>query len=324
MCLSFRVALACGGLFCATNPTPAIPAPPEPVDQNAERIVFEVSDDTITAHVQIAYVGSADDFAWVVPVSGVPEVEESSDAVFDALESATALQVTVPPSEPCSQRLADGGDGGGGCGCSEDSPASGSFDSLDAGAADWGYDAGVTVFDHDYTDNYEFHIVGADDTEVLVNWLQENGYNVSANMTPVMDVYNGDEAAFLALKLRDGREASDIVPIAFTYQGSLPNIPIRLTAVAAQPLMGILVFIVADTPYAPATTGSVTCVDPPPGVETFGPGAGSESRNVTAAYAPVATVERRAASTHWLPTLVLLGALAVLRRRHTARPAQMC
>ncbi|MEO1272877.1 MAG: hypothetical protein AAFX99_32720, partial [Myxococcota bacterium] len=44
---------ACGGLFCAVPQGPAVA--PEPVDQNAERIVFEVDEDegTITAHVQI-------------------------------------------------------------------------------------------------------------------------------------------------------------------------------------------------------------------------------------------------------------------------------
>jgi hypothetical protein len=115
----------------------------------------------------------------------------------------------------------------------------------------------VTVYGHDFTENYEYHVVGsalksATATQALVEWLQTNGYNVSDNMTPVMDVYNSGETVFLALKLRSDREVSDIQPIALTYGGIHPSIPIVLTAVAAQPLMGLQVFIVADGPYVPA------------------------------------------------------------------------
>lgn len=240
-------AAACGGLFCAV----AITAP-EPVDQNAERIIFVVNrDGTVTAHVQIQYAGSPERFAWVVPVPSVPGVADSSEDAFIDLDDLTRLTIVPPPTIPCAQANSNGGCVGG------DSSASGASFAFDESAAE---DDGVTVYDHGFTDSYEFHVVGAEDTAALVTWLQDNDYNVSDNMTPVMEVYNGADGKFLALKLQAGKTARDIAPIAMTIEGSFPMVPIRLTAVAAQPLMGILVYILADSPYRPALPYQV--VDP--------------------------------------------------------------
>ncbi len=239
---------ACGGLFCSV---PQGPTPPEPVDQSAERIIFDIDEATgrTTAHVQITYAGDPAAFAWIVPVPGVPDVAESLQAHFESLDAGSRLTVTPPPSIPCAQQaFADDSASCGGCSEEESAQATagdGFGDNPDP-------DSPVTVYAHDFTDNYEYHVIGAERTEDLVTWLQENLYNVTPNMTPVMDVYNNDALRFLAVKLQTGKDAADVVPLAFTYVGTEPVIPIQLTAVAAQPLMGIQVFIRADKPYAPA------------------------------------------------------------------------
>jgi hypothetical protein len=57
---------ACGGFFCGQ----------QPVDQQAERVVFAVNaDNTVTMISQITYTGSSEDFAWVLPLAAVPAVE---------------------------------------------------------------------------------------------------------------------------------------------------------------------------------------------------------------------------------------------------------
>ncbi|MCA9671571.1 MAG: DUF2330 domain-containing protein [Myxococcales bacterium] len=232
--LAAAPAAACGGLFCSTGPNP-----PQPVDQNAERIIFVVNGDgTITAHVQIQYRGSPENFAWVVPVPSVPDVKDSQQDYFTDLDQATSLQVTLPAPDQC----ASSGGGGFGCGAADYAAANSTPDAKPP----------VTVHKHSYTNNYEYHVLGAEKTADLVKWLQDNDYNVSDNMTPVMDAYNSPTMRFLALKLRAGKSASDIVPIAMTYNAENPMVPIKLTAVAAQPLMGILVFIVGASPYRPA------------------------------------------------------------------------
>ena len=240
-------AQACVGLFCSQPP--ATPSPPAPVDQTAERIVFEMGDEQITAHVQIQYTGSADDFAWVVPVPSVPDVADSDLELFQDLDEETRMRVVLPPAEPCPQPTFGGSDSGGGFCSAEDAAPTAA--STSAGPQAPGATPPVTVFAHDFTANYEYHVVGAEVTSELVDWLNTNGYNVSDNMTPVMDVYNSPTMRFLALKLQDGKTAEDIVPIKMTYDGTKPMIPIQLTAVAAQPLMGILVWILGDTAFEP-------------------------------------------------------------------------
>lgn len=250
-------ALACGGLFCAV---PQGPTAPEPIDQNAERILFEIEEGagTITAHVQIQYMGNPDSFAWVVPVPGVPEVGESSENLFNALDRATRLQVVLPPGDPCdSAPLSDTVS----CGCSDGIPKSAAGSPPPVASPN---DGPVTVYDSGTTNNYAYVVIGAERTEDLVTWLQENQYNVSENMTPVMDPYNepadGDEGMrFLAIKLLDGKSSGDIVPLRFTYRSQRPVIPLRLTAVAAQPQMGVLVYISSDAPFTP---GNFDLVEP--------------------------------------------------------------
>ncbi|MGK0360046.1 MAG: hypothetical protein ACI9U2_002352, partial [Bradymonadia bacterium] len=77
------LALACGGFFCSATP----------VDQTAERIIFVKEDAaTVTSYVEITYQGSAEDFAWIVPVPSVPELDIWDGGAFNGLDLATQPQ----------------------------------------------------------------------------------------------------------------------------------------------------------------------------------------------------------------------------------------
>ncbi|MFP6593215.1 MAG: DUF2330 domain-containing protein [Candidatus Latescibacterota bacterium] len=75
--LSTTTAEACGGFFCSFAP----------MNQDSERILFVDRDDSVTAHVQIAYTGEAADFAWTLPVP--------SQAVTGGQSQRTVQPVTV-------------------------------------------------------------------------------------------------------------------------------------------------------------------------------------------------------------------------------------
>jgi hypothetical protein len=77
-------AKACGGFFCGRAP----------VDQTAERILFEVGDDSVTMTTQISYNGAAEDFAWVLPLFEVPDPD--SLAVFPQ-RALTGLDAATGP-----------------------------------------------------------------------------------------------------------------------------------------------------------------------------------------------------------------------------------
>jgi hypothetical protein len=208
-------ASACGGFFCTTTP----------IDQSAERIIFTVNGDgTITAIVGINYTGAAEDFSWVVPVPSPPVLDVAEAASLNVLELATAVQVNNPPRY-CSgifpQPCCFGGGGGG------------------------GYLAQGDVGPYDYA------IIRNEDPDEMVRWLRDNGYRITPEMEPLVEVYVEEGMYFLAMKLNEASEVGDIQPVVMTYESTKPMIPIRLTAVAAVPDMPIITWIFADTRYVP-------------------------------------------------------------------------
>lgn len=226
-------ASACGGLFCSSLSQ-------LPVDQSAEQIVFIVGGEEITAHVQILYTGEAEDFAWVVPAPPTVTVEDSDAQSFVDFEATTSPTLSAP-IDPCA--FATSGDSSAfACGGSDSSPTAG------FAVAE---ENGVIVFDRGETDTYTYEVVGADDSAVLVEWLRSRDYNIGDNMIPAMQAYLTAEFAFVALKLLADQSADAIKPIALTFPGTMPMVPLQLTAVAAQPRMGVEIAILASGPYRP-------------------------------------------------------------------------
>ena len=212
---------ACGGFFC-TN---------VPVDQDAERIIFTQNrDGTISAYVQIEYTGAAPDFSWILPLpEAIPadavEVPEDAMDAFRELEAATDPVFTPPPVPECALVQIP-------------MPA--------ASAA-----ASVEVFASGEVGPYGFDVVGSDDPDALVVWLRDNGYRVTADMEPIIDRYVEEQFVFLAMKLRPDQGVQDIEPVKVTYPSERPMIPLRLTAVAANPNMAVIVWIYADRQATP-------------------------------------------------------------------------
>ena len=207
---------ACGGFFCQNVP----------VDQQAERIIFTVNDnDTITAYVQINYVGSAPDFSWVVPVPSVPEVDVAEIATFDELSSLTA-PVFIPPDMPdCAQVVM----------FAASVPESASAD-----------DTGVVVLASGTAGPYQYDVITSPEPNELITWLRTNNYQITEQMEPLVKVYTDEGMVFLAMKLQPDQGVADIQPVVMTYESTEPMIPLRLTAVAAVPNMNVITWIFAD------------------------------------------------------------------------------
>ncbi|MBC7811121.1 MAG: DUF2330 domain-containing protein [Burkholderiales bacterium] len=223
--------LACGGLFCQNVP----------VDQQAERIIFTINDDsTITAYVQINYVGSAPDFSWVVPVPSVPVVDVAEIATFDELSNLTAPVFFTPLMPACAPipvpMMAA---------AESDSAAGGSVQVLASGTAG----------------PYAYDVVTSPDPNELILWLRDNGYRITEQMEPLVRVYTDEGLIFLAMKLQPEQGVQDIQPIVMTYESTHPMIPIRLTAVAATPNMSILTWIFGDGQAVPENFAHPTIRD---------------------------------------------------------------
>ena len=224
--------LACGGFFCSAVQL-------QPVEQNAERILFEISDGVVTATVEIKYSGEPDGFAWVVPTraSDGDELNLQVDVpgdVLSLLDDATTPTIIPPPTD-CS--TANRGIA---------SPMAAMSDSSTGGEEDGGP---VDVENLPQVGPYEPQLVSSEDPEALVAWLNENDYLITPEMEPFVADYVAQGMKFLAMKLAPGSEVADVAPISMSYAGDSPSIPIVLTGVAAEPEMGVMALIAADTRY---------------------------------------------------------------------------
>jgi hypothetical protein len=74
-------------------------------------------------------------------------------------------------------------------------------------------------------------------------------------MEPLIDLYVQEQFVFLAMRLLPDSNAQDVQPIKLTYPSERPMIPLRLTTVAANQDMAVIVWIYAELaiPYQDLT-----------------------------------------------------------------------
>ncbi len=219
-------ASACGGLFCSTS---------APVNQAAERIVFaDNGDGTITAVIEIMYEGPSDEFSWALPVAGIPTVGLSSVNALDRLQNATAPLYTLNTMRDDSCPVFRGA-------------------LADAGAliADGGALAptdAVTVVAAGTVGPFDYEVIEvSDDADnpgaAAIEWMQTNGYDVSALGEDLLNVYFAEGMNLIAFRLTKDATSGSIRPVSITYTADASVIPIRPTAVAANENMGVLVWV---------------------------------------------------------------------------------
>lgn len=222
-------ALACGGFFCGQ----------QPVDQQAERILFAVGASETDMIVQISYRGEASEFAWVLPLGFVPEASDLgtfSPLALTQLDANTAPIFVRPHDPECGSLVLNGG------GSDADTP-------------------GVTVHLTDVVGPYEVAVIEGGDAAELVTWLRDHHFRVTDRMIPYVEAYVAEGMKLLALRLIGDRGIEDIEPFRITMPTTTPSIPIRLTALAAEPEMGVLVFVFASRRYGPANWSELE-IDP--------------------------------------------------------------
>lgn len=255
-----RTAAACG---CLSPPAPTLDTDEYAVNQQAEQIIFEVEEDHVVAHVLIRYAGSPESFAWIVPVPAVPELSLSSTAAFGLLDEATRPDVKVRLRDYCpvgEYRCTYPGAPDNCIWPQEnfvDSGASGS----DAAAPPPGSPGPVEIIDRQTIGAYDTVILAAGDAQAAVDWLQNEGFIVNSTMAPYMQPYADEGMYFVASRLVPGADVTEIRPLSMRYLGTEPMIPLRLTAVAAEPNMTITAYIYGDTLFAPSGRSLVELSD---------------------------------------------------------------
>jgi uncharacterized membrane protein YgcG len=229
---------ACGGFFCSQT---------QPVNQAAERIVFaQNTDGTVTAIIQIMYEGPSENFSWLLPISSVPmgnEIAVASDVAFQRLQGVTNPNYTLTTRVEGTCRQDTRTPGGFPTGGSSSGGAGGTgIITPDAGGG------GVTVVGQGIVGSFEWTVISVDESlpdpaDVAVTWLGENGYDVPPGSPALLGPYLEEGLYLLALRLTKGSDSGSIRPIVLTYDATLPMIPIKLTAVAANDDMGVMTWL---------------------------------------------------------------------------------
>ncbi len=228
--LTQLAAHACGGFFCNNN---------EPVDQSAERILFshDLSTGEVEAHVQIFYSGPSEGFAWVVPVPSEPEIFLSSDQLFTDLSNAyrPTFSLVREEEEWCTPEPYDynGLNGGGGYNEPEPAPT-------------------VEVVASDSVGPYDTVTLKAESSDGLIDWLQDNGFDLPDELSAALDPYIGDNL-FVAMKLTKDASEGSVQPIGLRYTSAGLSVPIQLTSIAAQPDMRVEAYVLGDFRAVPGS-----------------------------------------------------------------------
>ncbi|MFO7563821.1 MAG: DUF2330 domain-containing protein [Enhygromyxa sp.] len=232
---------ACGGTFCDAGPTSM------PVDQTGENILFHIGEDTVEAHIQIEIDPdtSAEQFAWVIPVTALPEFEVGSQPLFDAI-----LAGSVPTY--------------GRSFTTDTCPVQSDTDANDTGLTtfgdegDWGGETGgdpgesePEVVFQATVGAFEIAVLDGGTVEGVMQWLGDNGYQQDPAAEPILAQYLDEEFLFVALKLAVDAEVAEVHPIVIRYSGVEPCVPIRLTRIAAAEDMDIRVFFLGDARVVP-------------------------------------------------------------------------
>jgi len=230
-------ALACGGLFCNNN---------DPVDQSGEQIVFEIDEeaDRTTMHVNVAYEGPSESFAWVVPVQGIPDLFRGHSELFRVLDATTAPRYGTVRTYDASCEDVWGGDSDADTDADADADADADGDAdIDGG--------GVEVLATEHIASYEITILAATDATDLTEWLIANEYDLPITMDEALAPYVASGMNFAAVKLAKDTDTGDLPPLGMSYDGTTPVVPLQLTAVAAVPDMPITIYMIGDARGVP-------------------------------------------------------------------------
>ena len=224
---------ACGGFFCQLVP----------INQAAEQIVFRQDGNQTTAMIQIQFAGDSEDFSWVVPVPSTPEYEVGSNTLFTDLERVTRPQFNLTrEGQECAI---------------EDFPIAVSSPVAES-VADGAADSRVIVESVQDVGGYVVTLISGDNAESISQWLIDNGYDLTDKGEELLAPYVEEGMKFVAVKLQQNRGTGSIQPLIMKYQSDKPEVPIRLTAVAALEDMGVLVWLLGDSRAVPENYLHVT------------------------------------------------------------------
>ncbi len=220
------------------------------VKQKAERVLFgydPVTKDSLV-WVEVQYNGPPGAFGWVIPMPKVPKVGVGSTYLFDRLDQAVAprMETTVTADTENCRSYSSSSSGSLGCGASANDSSAKATGAYNYEAADASSDAGgghVTVLEQAQVGPYVYDIIQSDKADAMLAWLNDNGFATPPAALPILQSHVTKGDVFVAFKLQAGEGLDAIRPVTFRMQDADPCVPLRLTSVAAEDDMTVVVYL---------------------------------------------------------------------------------
>ena len=89
------------------------------------------------------------------------------------------------------------------------------------------------------------------DSSALDSWLAQNGFNIPADVVPVINQYVAEGFDFLAMKLLPNQGVQSMRPVRVTTPGGSLSLPLRMASVGTGATVGITIWVVSDGRYEP-------------------------------------------------------------------------
>lgn len=231
-------ARACGGGSFYT-----VASSSESVATTGHRVVIAMSKTQTVLWDQIQFTGNPEDFAWVYPIKPGAVLELATDAWLESLDGSTA-KVVHSPSVECYD-YSDSGDSGGGCSCLMLGAGSGS-DGGGSYTRGGGEEDPVEVVHQATIGPYETATISSDVPGAIGTWLQDHGYNVPAEASPVLNAYAADGYDFIALRLTPGNGVSLMKPVRVVTPGPTTTFPMRMLGIGGADKVALSLFVITE------------------------------------------------------------------------------
>lgn len=232
--LLFALTVLTAGLLVAASPSTAcgcggFAGDPVAVSEERALVVFDGSRETIVMRFDLASPAQpGGDSAWIMPVPAKPALELADGEVFGRIDRATGPERLTDKRYHLGFEPAD------------DDETTTSRDGAPAiGAAGGAAGDSVEVLDRRRLGSYEISTLAADDRGALLDWLEENGYELPPDLAEGVDFYIDKGWLFTAAKVVTGEAAdgpSGLSPISVSFATREPVYPLYLSRAAEQPM----------------------------------------------------------------------------------------
>ena len=261
MLVSMRAALS-DGMFMPPKMSPRVAGQTGVASTAQKAVIIDMLQGEEILLLQTTYQGPADDFAWVIPVPGLPgknDVFSASPEFLDVVFGQTTPRIWTTMDDPVSSVSFAGG-----------------LYFASSRRATVGFGGGqAKVFVHQrmQVGMYDAAVLSATGAGVLTRWLLENDFQVPQNAAELLATYVEKSWYFVALRITPeeipaSALVEDVDPIGIRFKTDRLVFPLTISRASSREETEILLVIMAD--------GVVRCDQLPsvslPLGQTFDPG----------------------------------------------------